>query len=285
MTMYAVAGVTGNTGKVVAETLLGQGHPVRVIVRDAARAESLRAKGAQVAVADLSDRDALAEALRGVQGAYLLLPPRWDVADPVAYYRGLAETLREAVREAQVPHVVLLSSVGAQHESGTGPIVTVHHAERALRPVTALTALRPAYFVENWASVLGVVRSDGVLPSFIATEQPVAMVSTVDIGQKAAGLLLAGPQGAQVVELSGPSETTPAQIAQALSSLLERAVTVAPYPPEAAAGALQAAGLPQPWAALYQQMYVGLRDGRVAFEGAPARGTEPLSESLRRLLG
>jgi uncharacterized protein YbjT (DUF2867 family) len=280
--MYTVAGVTGNTGKVVLETLLARGAPVRAIVRNESKAGSLR--GAEVVAADLSDREALTRALRGVKGAYLLLPPRWDVADPVAYNRGIAETLREAVREAQVPHVVLLSSVGAQHPDGTGPIQMLHHAEARLGDVTALTALRPGYFLENWGSVLGAARSDGVLPTFIAPDQPVPMISTVDIGRKAAELLLAGPRGAQVVELSGPSETTPAQVAAALSSLLGRTVTPAPYPPEAAAGALVAAGVPKPWAELYQQMYVGLRDGRVAFEGRPARGTEPLQDSLRRLL-
>jgi len=31
--MYAIAGVTGHTGKVIADTLLSQGRKVRVIVR------------------------------------------------------------------------------------------------------------------------------------------------------------------------------------------------------------------------------------------------------------
>ena len=48
--LFAVAGVTGNTGKVVADTLLSQGHAVRVIVRDAAKAEAFVARGATVAV-------------------------------------------------------------------------------------------------------------------------------------------------------------------------------------------------------------------------------------------
>ena len=62
--MFVVAGVTGNTGKVVAETLLVQGLPVRVIVRDAAKGEAWKKKGAEVAVADLHDAKALTAALR-----------------------------------------------------------------------------------------------------------------------------------------------------------------------------------------------------------------------------
>ena len=49
--MYAVAGVTGHTGKAVAETLQAKGQPVRVIVRDEAKGASWKARGAEIAVA------------------------------------------------------------------------------------------------------------------------------------------------------------------------------------------------------------------------------------------
>ena len=51
--MYVVAGVSGNTGSVVADTLLAQKLPVRVVVRDEAKGAPWKAKGAEVAIADL----------------------------------------------------------------------------------------------------------------------------------------------------------------------------------------------------------------------------------------
>ena len=50
----------------------------------------------------------------------------------------------EAVATSRVPHVVLLSSIGAQHEAGTGPIAGLHLTEALLRavPTVALTSLR-----------------------------------------------------------------------------------------------------------------------------------------------
>ena len=66
-------------------------------------------------------------------------------------------SLAAAVKAAKVPHVVLLSSIGAQHADGTGPIVSVHEAEGALAPVTHLTAIRAAYFLENWGASLGML--------------------------------------------------------------------------------------------------------------------------------
>lgn len=61
--MYVIAGVSGNTGSVVAPTLLAAKQPVRVLVRDAAKGEPWRAQGAEVVVADIADQAALTRAL------------------------------------------------------------------------------------------------------------------------------------------------------------------------------------------------------------------------------
>ena len=63
--MFVITGVTGHTGAVVADTLLTAKAPVRVVVRDAAKGEPWRARGAQVVVADVGDAAALAAAWRG----------------------------------------------------------------------------------------------------------------------------------------------------------------------------------------------------------------------------
>lgn len=285
--MYAIAGVSGNTGKVAAETLLAAGHKVRVIVRDAAKGEAWKKKGADVAIADLSDRDALAAAFRGASGAYVLLPPRWDAADPVAHNKRVADAIDGAARDAGLPHLVLLSSLGAQHADGTGPVKTLYYAEGRMRSLPGFTALRAGYFVENWASVLGPAKSDGVLPTFIAADRPCLTVSTPDIGKKAAELLLAGPSGYRIVELAGPAPTTPNEVASALTTLFGRPVSAAAYPAEAATEALKAAGVPPQWAALYQELYVGLREGRLEPElpAKLARGSESLIDGLRRITG
>jgi len=48
--MFVIAGVTGNTGGVVAKTLLDEGQKVRVIVRSADKAAAYKARGAEVFV-------------------------------------------------------------------------------------------------------------------------------------------------------------------------------------------------------------------------------------------
>src|ERR1043166_6010739 len=157
--MYAIAGVSGHTGSVAAATLLAQGKPVRVIVRDAAKGAAWSQKGAEVAVASLEDTAALTRALTGVAGAFVLLPPQGTIASPtpLEHNRKVSAAIAEAVRAARLPHVVLLSSVGAQHEAGTGPIRALHRAERDLpAPGAAVTAVRAAYFRRT-----GALRSAG----------------------------------------------------------------------------------------------------------------------------
>ena len=61
--MFAVLGASGNTGRVVAETLLSQNKKVRVVVRDVAKGQVWTAAGADVSVADVEDGAALTRAL------------------------------------------------------------------------------------------------------------------------------------------------------------------------------------------------------------------------------
>jgi uncharacterized protein YbjT (DUF2867 family) len=284
--MYVVAGVTGNTGRVVAETLIEQGARVRVVVRAEGKGEPWRARGAEVAVADLSDGAALAKALAGATGAYLLLPPDMRVAD----YAGASETLIQAqasaVRAAKVPHVVLLSSIAAQWPSGNGPIAALHRAEQVLGGTgAALTAVRAAYFLENFGAVLPAAK-DGALPSFLPASFEMDVVATADIGRQAAQALLDGPRGQRVIQLAGPRPVTPNDVAAALARILDRPVQVREAPTAAVVPAFTSMGVGATMARLYQELYEGLMSGRVAWEGGlpVTRGRTDLETGLRSLL-
>lgn len=286
--MYVISGATGNTGKTAAMKLLSAGKKVRALVRSVEKAGDLAAAGAEVVVVDLSDRAGLERALVGAEGFYLLSPPDMGSQSFFAERSRLLGSIASIIKSASVPHVVFLSSIGAQHETGTGIIQTVHAGEVALRTAgVTTTALRAAYFVENWAAVLPVAKQDGVLPSFIAGDQKVPMVSTVDIGNLAAEALLDGPRGARVLELSGPQDVTPREVAAVLSKILGRTIQLVEPPLDAVVPTFTSFGVSADVARLYQGLYEGVRAGRVSFEGGKAearRGSAGLEETLRRLL-
>ncbi len=285
--MFVITGATGRTGSVAAQSLLEAGERVRVVVRDAAKASGLKALGAEVFIADLEDGEAVARSVRGAQGVFLLSPPDVTARDFIGERKRLTQKLVDAMAAEKVRHVVLLSSTGAQHASGTGPIVTVHNAEQQLRASgLAATFVRPGYFVENWANVLHPVRSDGVLPSFIAADRRIPTVSTVDIGKAVAQALLDGPRGLRVIELSGPSEVSPSDVAEAFSRILGKKVSVAELPLDAVVPTVTSFGVSEGFALLFRELYDGIARGRVATEpGEHIRGTTPLETSLRALLG
>jgi uncharacterized protein YbjT (DUF2867 family) len=285
--MFVVAGVTGHTGAVVADTLLSKGQKVRVIVRSADKGAAWQKKGAEVAVADLGDTAAMTKALSGATGAYLLSPPNFAAKDFIADRKQLIGGLAKAIKDSGTRSVVFLSSVGAQHPAGTGPIVTVHNAEQALKTAApSVTFLRAAYFLENWGSVIPVAKGQGVLPHFGAIDVKFSQVCTRDIGLAAVEALLKPADGVKVVELAGKEDWSVQDVAAALSSLLGKPVQAVAAPVEGAKAGLMQAGVPETMATLYAEMYAGIGKGLVAWEkpGALTRGSTALVDALRPLV-
>lgn len=285
--MYVIAGVSGNTGSIVANALLEQGKKVRVLVRDAAKGEAWKARGAEVAVASVEDEDALTKALLGATGAYLLSPPDAVSQDFIEARRVTLETIARAVERSKIPHVVFLSSVGAQRDAGTGPIRNLHHGEERLAKTPAKTTfVRAAYFLDNWASVLGAA-AHGKLPTFLPPDLVVPMVSTKDIGLVAAKALLEPPSGkSEILELSGPRDYSSRDIAGVLGKIVGKSVEVDAAPLEAVIPAFESFGFSANLAGLYREMYAGIADGTVVFEGKGARrvrGTVDAESAFRAL--
>src|SRR5213594_1910607 len=158
--MYAIMGATGNTGNVVARTLLAKGHKVRAIGRSADRLASLKAAGADGFVCDAMDTARLAEAFAGAEAVYAMVPPNMTSQDYRAEQDRTAESIASAVQQAGVKYVVTLSSVGADKATGAGPIAGLHYLEECLNRIQDLKVLhlRAAYFMENTLGHIGTIQ-------------------------------------------------------------------------------------------------------------------------------
>src|SRR5260370_17869711 len=94
-----VTGATGKTGSVVVSELLKAGYPVRALVhREDGRSARLKDQGAEIAVADMSDVERVANALKDVQRAYYCPP-----IDP--YMIQGAAAFAVAAKEARLEHI------------------------------------------------------------------------------------------------------------------------------------------------------------------------------------
>lgn len=272
--MFVVAGATGNTGSVVAEQLLAAGKKVRVLVRDAAKGEPWKAKGAEVfALASLDDSAALTKALTGATAAYLLSPPDMGAKDFIAERKKTVDSIAQAVDASGVGHVVFLSSIGAQHASGTGPILTVHYAEQRLAQTKAKsTFIRAGVFLENYAGVAAAAKA-GKLPSFTPADLAVPTVTTRDIGLTAAKALLEGPPAEKidVIELAGARELSARDVAKLFAAKVGHDVVVEEAPLAAVVPVLTGFGISENIAGLFRDMYEGIANGKVAWEGGKTR--------------
>jgi uncharacterized protein YbjT (DUF2867 family) len=285
--MFVVIGATGNTGSAVAETLLSRKQPVRIVVRSADKAASWKAKGAEIAVASLDDVSALTKAFEGANGLYLLVPPNYGASLWLADQRARMDRAAEAVKSSGIGHVVFLSSVGGHIAEGTGPIRAARSGEQKLGEVAKnLTILRPCYFMENWAPGIGMAKSHGILPTFIAPRAKVPMIATRDIGRVGAERLMAGGTGKQIVELAGPEEYTPDEVAAALGQILRKAVSAQHAPLSAVVPTFKSFGFSDEAAKLFEEMYTSFSTGAIGYEhpATLVRGNVTLTEALRGMV-
>jgi len=267
-TMYVIAGATGHVGGVAAGKLLEGGKPVRVIVRDAAKGAAWAKKGAEVSVGSLDDAGFVASALRGAAGLFTLLPANFGADDLYADQRKTADAIAAAVKSSGVPHVVLLSSVGADLAQGNGPIKGLHYLENALRATgTVLTAIRAGYFMENIGSAIAAAQQAGVYPNFTpSADIPMPMIATRDIGALVAERLLAHSKSNEVIDLHGPSYTT-RELAQKVGAALGKTASITNIPQSEWVPYLTRAGLPRTFAEAFAEMYAGFASGVIRPKG------------------
>lgn len=284
--MFVIAGATGHVGRVVAEQLLAHGKQVRIIVRNAEKAAPLQQLGAELAVGDLNDTAFLMLALSGTRGFFVLLPTNYMAADFYQDQCRAADSIASAVAGSRVPHVVMLSSAGAELSRGTGPIQGLHYLEQALRRTpTQLTALRPVHFLENIGESLQPAREHGIFPNFFpSADHELPMVASRDVAMQAVRCLLAPAQQHEVIDVVGPSYTPRAQ-AELLGRALGKALQVVDVPEPAWLDTLTQAGLPPPLAVALTEMQGWFVHGQLRHLGDRlVRGTTRLEQLLPELV-
>ena len=272
--MFFVSGITGQVGGATARHLLAQNRTVRALVRDPQKATEWAEQGVDVRAGDLNSAADIADALQGVEGAFLMLPSLMVPSPGFPEAEALIASFHKALRQSPPPRLVALSSVGSEKSSGLGNITSTYMMEQALGDLPFPTAfVRAGAFIENNIPVLERAASTGVFNSFL---QPVdhafPMIATDDIGREIARLLAEGWSGQKVVELG--SRISPADLAGAMSQVLARPVEAQALPREAWAATLQAMGLPPGKTGLWEEMQDGFNSGWIDF-GVP--GTEAVA--------
>jgi len=281
--MFAITGITGNVGRVVARELLARGESVRGVVRNVGRASAWGDRGCELAAADIGDAASLAAAFQGAEGVFVMVPSSFDPKPGFPEAQAIGATLRSALAKARPERVVYLSTIGAQAKPAN--LLSQHTIiEQALREADLpITFLRPGWFMENSAWDVEPARERGVMASFLQPlDKPVPMVATADIGRVAAELLRETWRGHRVVELEGPHRITPLEIAATFSELLGRNVRAEVVPRDSWETLFLSQGMKNPEPRI--RMLEGFNEGWIEFEGRSRKGDIVLKTVLAGLV-
>ncbi len=277
--MITVMGATGNTGKVVAGSLLAAGKKVRVIGRSPERLRPHRERGAETAVGDALDAAFLTSAFRGAESVYAMVPPDLTQADMKEYYGRFGEAIEKAVRGAGVRRMALLSSLGGEQPAGTGPIAWLHDLEERFKVLGLdLLILRPGYFYENFRPALALIKRLGFHGGAIDPDVPVTMIATQDIGAAAADELgRADFRGTSVRELLGPRDYTYAEATRILGEKIGKPdIKYVRFSDAEFTGGMVQMGIPRGTAEAFLEMSQAINTRKVrSLEGRNKRTTMP----------
>jgi uncharacterized protein YbjT (DUF2867 family) len=266
--MYVVLGATGNTGSIIANSLLTKGERVRVVGRDASRLARFVRKGAEAFTANVSDAAALTKALSGARAAYLMLPPSLTSLDYRADQERESDSIAKAVRESDLRYAVLLSSYGAHAPEGTGPIAGLHSAEQKLNAINGLSVLylRAGYFMENHLAAIGMIQGMGMFGHAVLPEMKIPMIATRDIGDYAAERILKLDfSGKQTRELLGERDLTMNEVTAIIARGISKPdLRYVQFPYEQVLQVLMQMGIPPKTAGQFIEMYKAINEGVVA---------------------
>ena len=180
----AVVGATGNTGSVVADLALKDGHDLRAILRNPESGADLTGRGAEVVGASLDDSDAIASALNGVEAVYFCSPLAVGYDDPFAVELERGQRFIKAAQSAAVEHVVLLSAMGPEAAPGVALLETKRAIESELiGSGLGYTILRPSMFMDNVALAGPQPLLSMGLTWPYSAEGPIQPIAAADIGQ------------------------------------------------------------------------------------------------------
>ncbi|QGN34576.1 NmrA family NAD(P)-binding protein [Microlunatus sp. Gsoil 973] len=228
-----VTGATGTVGSALVAALQGRGPTVRAMIRDPGR----QVAAVENVVADLTDANATAAALEGVDVAFLNSPSSPEAGRLQMQFADLAE-------QAGVQRLVVLSQYAANPDS---PVRFLRWHAQVEAHVATLglghTVLRPNLYLQALLAF-----ADTIAQGWFAAPIGDAAVSAIDIrdvAAAAAAVIMDPATAGRTYTLTGPRAVTHQEIADAVSAATGRTITFQDVPAEQFAAALS--GVLPPW--------------------------------------
>ena len=254
--MLLLTGATGAAGSFIANEFVRQQVPLRILVRDRAKAKRLEnIPSIELVEGDMASRSSLASALDGVDRALMISASSMDMVETQC-------TFIDASKAAGVRHIIKFSGLDARLDT-TFPFGLMHKDIEQYLETSGLawTHLRPTGFMQEYLREAPSIVHDGALYLALG-EVRLNPVDLVDVGKIGFHLLRDGGHEGQRLHLTGPEALTMAEVAERISRAIGRPVRYVAISPEQRRQALIAHGIPAPIAnALDKQVHERLKGG------------------------
>jgi uncharacterized protein YbjT (DUF2867 family) len=268
--MIAVMGASGDVGGKVTDLLLQEGQDVRVFGRATEGLEPFGRLGAEVVVGDAINLGDLQMLFKGAESTLVVLSG--DVTDPryVSNRSQMSKAITQALREQQVGHVVLASSIGANRDRGVGMVAGLHELEDLLFGLenANVLALRAAWHMENLLASLPMIQQQKINGSAVKADHRFPMIATVDIADRAAKHLIRRDFTGHTVEtILGPEDRSMSEATRALGAALGNPdLPYVEFPPEGVKAALQGIGMSEEVASQIVELQIAINENRMMDE-------------------
>jgi len=254
--MLLLTGATGAAGSFIASEFVRHQVPVRILVRDKAKAKLLdNIPAVQLIEGDMSSRSSLGAALDGVDRALMISASTMDMVETQS-------TFIDASKAAGVRHIIKFSGLDARPET-TFPFGRMHKDIEQYLEASGLawTHLRPTGFMQEYLRETPSIVHEGALYLALG-ETKLNPINLADVGKIGFHLLRDGGHESERLHATGPEALTMAEVADRISQAIGKPVRYVPISPEQRRQALMAHGLPAQIAdALDKQVHERLRGG------------------------
>lgn len=262
----AVTTPTGHVGGAATDWLLRRGGEikVRLLGRRHNTLAGLVKRGAEMAIGPQDNAEYLTKAMREVDAVFWVTPPGYGSDNVRAFQNRLGRAAATAIRASQVLRAINLSSIGAELDSGVGPVKGLHDVERILDDAAIhITHLRPGFFYENLLWQIDLIRSTGTISLPISGDRRFPMIAARDVGRVAAELLANQDwTGHNVRELHGPADLSLEEVAEILTQSLGRKVAYVRSDPQKTRQHIHHGGVSDNMVDLLLELYDAMETGK-----------------------
>ncbi|HWK07337.1 MAG TPA: SDR family oxidoreductase [Puia sp.] len=273
--MILVTGATGPLGKAVVEFLLKKtpGSNIAALVRDPAKAETLKGQGVDIRQGDYNNYDSLVKAFTGIDKLYFVSGN--DIPNRSVQQANVVR----AAKQAGIKHI-LYTSFQRKNETFSSPIALV--AQAHLETETALKESGIPYTILKhtlYTDMLPIFIGDKVLETGVifqpAGEGKVSYATRSDMAEAAANILTGQGHENKEYEISGNQAWSYPEIAKIISEITGKSITYVSPTQEVFKQELTKAGVPDHYIGLFGGFGEGIRQGEFDL-------TDP---TLEKLLG